>query len=68
MDDRMLTGIVFFGLSALFSSYGISTLVAAYRASDLVVWSRMAIMGGVSVLLSAFLGNIAVTLVSQHLS
>jgi hypothetical protein len=29
MDDRMLTGIVFFGLSALFSSYGISTLVAA---------------------------------------
>jgi hypothetical protein len=68
MDDWMLSGIMFVGLSALFGSYGILTLVGAYRASNLTVWGRMAIMGGVSVLLSAFLGNIAATLVSQHFS
>jgi hypothetical protein len=68
MDDGMLTGIVLLGLSTPFGSYGILTLAAAYRTSDLTVWGRMAIMGGICVLLSAFLGNIAATLVSQHLS
>jgi hypothetical protein len=68
MDDGMLTGIMLVGLSALFGSYGVLTLVAAYRASDLTVWRRMAFVGGFSVLLSAFVGIVAATLLSQHLS
>ena len=71
MDSRMLSGIALAGLSALFGSYGIFMLVAAYRAGNLTVWGRRAILGGISVLLSAVLANIAVTRlmaeVSQHL-
>jgi hypothetical protein len=45
----MLTGIMLVpvSLSALFGSYGVLTLVAAYRASDLTVWRRMAFVGSV---------------------
>jgi hypothetical protein len=73
MDDRMLSAIVLigFGLSALFGSYGILMLVAAYRTGNLTAWGRLAILGGISVLLSAILADIAVTRlmaeVSQHL-
>jgi hypothetical protein len=68
MDDGMLTGIMLVGLSTLFGSYGVLTLVAAYRVSDLAVWRRMAVVGGFSVLLSAFVGIVAATLLSQHSS
>jgi hypothetical protein len=63
MDDRMLSAIVLigFGLSALFGSYGILMLVAAYRTGNLTAWGRLAILGGISVLLSAILADIAVT-------
>jgi hypothetical protein len=61
MDDRMLSAIVLGGLSGLFGGYGILTLVAAYRAGNLADWGRLAIMGGVSVILSAVLADVAVT-------
>jgi hypothetical protein len=71
MDNRMLSAIVLVGLSALFGSYGILMLVAAYRTGNLTAWGRLAILGGISVLLSAILADIAVTRlmaeVSQHL-
>jgi hypothetical protein len=71
MDSRMVSGIALAGLSALFGSYGILMLVAAYREGDLTDWGRLAILGGISVLLSAVLANIAATRliveVSQHL-
>ena len=71
MDSRMLSGVAAAGLSGLFGSYGILMLVAAYREGNLTVWGRLAILGGISVLLSAILANIAVTRlmaeVSQHL-
>jgi hypothetical protein len=67
----MLSGIAAAGLSGLFGSYGILMLVAVYRAGNLTVWGRRAILGGISVLLSAVLANIAVTRlmaeVSRHL-
>jgi hypothetical protein len=61
MDSRMLSGIAAAGLSGLFGSYGILTLAAAYRTGNLTVWGRLAILGGLSVLLSAILADIAVT-------
>ena len=61
MDSRMLSGIAIAGLSGLFGSYGILMLAAAYRTGNLTVWGRLAILGGLSVLLSAILADIAVT-------
>jgi hypothetical protein len=61
MDSRMLSGIGIAGLSSLFGSYGILMLAAAYRTGNLTVWGRLAILGGLSVLLSAILADIAVT-------
>ena len=65
MDDRMLSALVLVGLSGVFGSYGIFPLVAAYQAGDLADWARLAIMGGVSVLLSAFLVDVAVVAISS---
>ena len=48
-------------LSGLFGSYGALTLAKAYRTGDLADWGKLAIMGGVSLLLSAVLAYIAVT-------
>jgi hypothetical protein len=45
-------------VSALF---GILMLVAAYRTGNLTAWGRLAILGGISVLLSAILADIAAT-------
>jgi hypothetical protein len=50
MDDRMLSAIVLVGLSGRFGSYGVLTLVAAYRVGDLTVWGRLAMLAGMSVL------------------
>jgi uncharacterized membrane protein HdeD (DUF308 family) len=61
MDDRMLSAIVLVGLSCLFGSYGILMLVAAYRTGNLTAWGRLAILGSISVLLSAILADIAVS-------
>ena len=61
MDSRMLSGIGIASLSGLFGSYGILMLAAAYRTGNLTVWGRLAILGGLSVLLSAILADIAVT-------
>jgi hypothetical protein len=58
----MLSSIVVGGLSGLFGSYGILTLVKAYRAGNLADWGKLAIIGGLNVLLSAVLAYIAVTL------
>jgi hypothetical protein len=67
MDDRMLSAIVLFGLSCLFGGYGIFTLVVAYRTGDLTVWGRLAVLAGMSVLLSAVLGKVAIRLVAGML-
>jgi hypothetical protein len=66
MDDRMLSMIVLSGLSGLFGSYGFLTLAQAYRARALADWGRLAVMGGVSVLLSAALADVAVTLMTAE--
>jgi hypothetical protein len=65
MDDRMLSAILLLGLSCLFGGYGIFTLVAAYRTGDLTVWGRLVVMAGMSVLLSAVLGRVAIRLVAE---
>jgi hypothetical protein len=44
-------------------------LIAAYRAANSTTWSTLAILGGISVLLSAALGKVATELIaemSQH--
>ena len=49
----MLRAVVLAVLSGAFGSHGILTLASAYRTHKLADWSRLAIMGGLSVLLSA---------------
>jgi hypothetical protein len=65
MDDRMLSSVVLVGLSVTFGSYGIWTLIAAYRAANSTTWSTLAILGGISVLLSAALGKVATELIAE---
>jgi hypothetical protein len=66
MDDRMLSAIVLVGLSGLFCSYGIFTLVAAYRTGNLADWGKLAIMGGAGVLLRAVMADVAFALLTAQ--
>jgi hypothetical protein len=61
MDHRMLHGLVLGALSCLFGGLGILILVMAYRTSNLAKWGRLAIVGGLSVLLSAVMAGVAIT-------
>jgi xanthosine utilization system XapX-like protein len=70
MDGRMLSGIALVGLSGLFCGYGILALIAAYRAGNATAWGKLALLGGISLLLGATLANIASRLIadaSRHL-
>jgi branched-subunit amino acid transport protein AzlD len=60
----MLSSLALVGVSALLGSYGILTLIAAYRVGNLAAWRKLAILGGLSVLVSATLANIASRLMS----
>jgi hypothetical protein len=61
MADRMLYGIMLGVLSGMVGRHGILTLVAAYRTGNLADWGRLAIVGGLSVLLSAVMAGIAIS-------
>jgi hypothetical protein len=59
MDSQVLSAGVLFGLSALVGSYGIITLGFAYGEGELTRWGRLAALGGLCVLFSATLSDVA---------
>jgi hypothetical protein len=61
MDDRMLHGIVGGALGCLLGGFGILILIVAYRTHDLADWGRLAIVGGLCVVLSAALAAVTIT-------
>ena len=50
---------VLFGLSALFGSAALLTLVVAYRVGDFAAWRRLAVFAGVHAIISAVLASLA---------
>jgi hypothetical protein len=51
---------VLFGLSALFGSAALLTLVTAYRVGDFAAWRRLAAFAAVHALISVVLAGLAV--------
>jgi hypothetical protein len=64
MDDRVLSGVTFVVLSAIFGGYALAALLAAYRAGNHRVWIEQAIQGGCGVVVSAFFADLVMRLFS----
>jgi hypothetical protein len=64
MDGRIVRGALFVVVSAVFGSYGIGTLLTAYRTGDRTVWTEQAIQGGLGVTASVLLVDLATNLFS----
>jgi hypothetical protein len=59
METQLIGRGILFGLSALFGSAALLTLVVAYRVGDFAAWRRLAVFAGVQALISAVLASLA---------
>ncbi len=57
METQLIGHGILFGLSALFGSAALLTLV--YRVGDFAAWRRLAVFAGVHALISAVLASLA---------
>ena len=64
MDERILSGLVFIVLSAIFGTYGMWSLLVAYRTGDRTAWTDMASQGGLGTIASGIFADLATRLVS----
>ena len=62
METQLIGRGILFGLSALFGSAALLTLVVAYRVGDFAAWRRLAVFAGVHAFISAVLGKPGVRL------
>jgi hypothetical protein len=63
METQLVGRGILFGLSALFGSAALLTLVSAYRVGDFAAWRRLAVFAGVHALFSAVLASLADTFI-----
>jgi hypothetical protein len=59
MGTQLIGRGILFGLSALFGSAALLTLVSAYRVGDFAAWRRLAVFAGVHAIISAVLASLA---------
>jgi hypothetical protein len=59
MEAQLIGRGILFGLSALFGSAALLTLVVAYRVGDFAAWRRLAVFAGVHAIISAVLASLA---------
>ena len=64
MDERILTGFMLIVLSAIFGSYGMWSLLVAYRTGDRAAWTDMALQGGLGAIASGITADLATWLMS----
>ena len=64
MDERILSGFMFIVLSAIFGTYGMWSLLVAYRTGDRTAWTDMALQGGLGAIAIGIFADLATQLMS----
>jgi hypothetical protein len=64
MDERILSGLMFIVLSAIFGTHGIWSLRVAYRTGDRTAWTNLALQGGLGAIASGIFADLATQLMS----
>ncbi len=62
MEDRLMSGGVSMVLTVVFGSYGIVALLRAFRAADFTTWTGQAVQGGLGMIASGVVADVALRL------
>lgn len=62
MESRLLSSAVLIVLTAIFGWYGVAEFYRAFRTTDFATWTEQAVQGGLGIIASSLIADIALRL------